>query len=189
MKKPLDANAVIAHTRCCIEQVVIKLNLCPFARKPFENGKIRFVVSTADQPETLRADLQTELEFLHATDTGAVETTLLIHPNVLNDFLDYNDFLDVADALIEEQGYAGEFQVASFHPHYQFAGTPVDAAENYTNRSPYPMLHLLREEELARALNSYPRPDKIPERNIRTLNELGAVHLREVLNQCLRCNP
>ena len=189
MKNSPNANAVIAHTRCWIEQVVIKLNLCPFARKPFENGKIRLVVSTAEQPETLRADLQTELEFLHATATSAVETTLLIHPNVLNNFLDYNDFLDVADALIEEYGYEGEFQVASFHPHYQFAGTPVNAAENYTNRSPYPTLHLLREAELERALDNYTRPDQIPERNIRTLNELGTEHMREVLSQCLRSEP
>ena len=189
MKNPPDTNTVIAHTRCWIERVVIELNLCPFARKPFENGKVRFVVSTADQPETLRADLQTELEFLHATDANEVHTTLLIHPYVLNKFLDYNDFLDVADRLIEEHGYEGEFQIASFHPHYQFAGTTLTAAENYSNRSPYPILHLLREEDVERALDSYPEPEKIPARNIRTLNALGAEHMREVLNQCLRNTP
>ena len=179
-----DANTIIAHTRCWIERVVIELNLCPFARKPFESGKVRFVVSRADQPETLRADLQTELEFLHSTGASEVQTTLLIHPNVLNQFLDYNDFLDVADALIEEQGYEGEFQVASFHPHYQFAGTTADAAENYTNRSPYPALHILREEELELAIDSYVHPEKIPERNIRTLNDIGAERMRVVLRQC-----
>ena len=138
MKNHPDANTVIAHTRCWIEQVVIKLNLCPFARQPFESGKVRCVVSGATLPEELRANLQTELEFLHANDADEVQTTLLIHPHVLNTFLDYNDFLDVADALIEAHGYAGEFQIASFHPQYQFAGTAADAAENYTNRSPYP---------------------------------------------------
>ncbi len=186
MKNPPDANTIIAHTCCWIERVVIELKLCPFARQPFESGTIRFVVSTADQPEALRADLQTELEFLSSTDADKVQTTLLIHPNVLNQFLDYNDFLNVADALIEEQGYTGEFQVASFHPQYQFAGAPADAAENYTNRSPYPALHILREEELERAIDSHPHPDKIPERNIDTLNELGAEHMRAVLSQCLR---
>ena len=188
MTTSLDTNTIIAHTRCWIEQVVIKLNLCPFARKPFDSGKIRFVVSTTDQPQALRTALKTELEFLSSTDTNAVETTLLIHPNTLNNFLDYNDFLGVADGLIEEQGYAGEFQVASFHPHYQFAGTQINDAENYTNRSPYPTLHLLREEQLERALDDYPHPEKIPERNIRTLNELGAEHLRALLNQCARDN-
>jgi len=184
-----DADSIIAQTRCWIEQVVIKLNLCPFARKPFENGKIRFVVCTTNQPQALRIALKTELEFLRSTEASAVETTLLIHPNALNNFLDYNDFLGVADALLEDQGYDGEFQVASFHPHYQFAGTTADAAENYTNRSPYPTLHLLREEGLERALDSYPNPDKIPERNIRTLNELGAEHMRNILSQCLRGEP
>ena len=186
MKNPPDADAIIAQTRCWIEQVVIKLNLCPFARKPFESGKVRFVVSTAEQPEALRADLQRELEFLSSTDADAVETTLLIHPNVLHDFLNYNDFLDVVDALIEEQDYEGEFQVASFHPHYHFAGTTTDAAENYTNRSPYPTLHLLREASLEHAIDGYAHPEKIPERNIRTLNELGAEHMREVLRLCMR---
>jgi hypothetical protein len=188
MKNLPDTDTVIAHTRCWIEQVVIKLNLCPFARKPFESGRVRFVVSTANQPEALRTDLQTELAFLSSTAAEAVETTLLIHPYVLNKFLDYNDFLDVADALIEEQNYAGEFQVASFHPLYQFAGTSADAAENFTNRSPYPTLHLLREENLERAIEGYPHPEKIPARNIRTLNQLGAEHLREVLRLCMRGN-
>ena len=186
MKNHPDANTIIAHTRCWIEHVVIKLNLCPFARKPFEAGNIRFVVSSTNQPEALRAALQQELKFLSSTDASVVETTLLIHPNVLNNFLDYNDFLDVADAVLEEQNYTGEFQVASFHPHYQFAGTQVDDAENFTNRSPYPTLHLLREENLQQALDHYAHPEKIPERNIHTLNELGTEHLREVLRRCLR---
>lgn len=186
MKNPPAIDTVIAQTRCWIERVVIKLHLCPFARKPFEGGNIRYVVSTTDQPETLRADLQRELEFLRSPEAEAVQTTLLIHPNVLNNFLAYNDFLGDVDALLEKQGYEGEFQVASFHPRYQFAGTTPDAAENYTNRSPYPMLHILREEVLERAIDGYPQVDEIPERNIDTLNELGAEHMRELLSQCMR---
>jgi hypothetical protein len=186
MKNHPDANTIIAHTRCWIERVVIELNLCPFARKPFEAGQVRFVVSAADQPEALLGDLHRELEFLRSTDAGEVETTVLIHPCVLKDFLDYNDFLGVVDALIAEEGYEGEFQVASFHPDYQFAGTTADDAENYTNRSPYPALHLLREEGLARAIDGYARPDKIPERNIRTLEDAGAERMRELLGQCMR---
>jgi len=186
MKNHPDANTIIAHTRCWIERTVIGLNLCPFARKPLEAGQVRFVVSLADEPEALLADLQRELELLRSTDAAQVETTVLIHPNVLNDFLDYNDFLDVVDALIEDDGYEGEIQVASFHPDYQFAGTEADDAENYTNRSPYPTLHLLREESLERAIEGYARPEKIPERNIRTLEEAGVDHMRDLLSQCTR---
>ena len=186
MKKPLDADTVIARTRCWIERVVVELNVCPFARKPYEGGQVRYVVSEADQPELLLEELHRELEHLRETDAAEVETTVLIHPYVLTDFLDYNDFLGVVDALIEEEGYEGEFQVASLHPDYQFAGTQFGDAENYTNRSPYPVLHLLREEELARAIAGYVRPDKIPERNIRLMEKLGAERMRELLSECMQ---
>lgn len=186
MKKNSDIETIIARTRYWTERVVVELNLCPFARKPYEDGQVRYVVSAADRPEDLLTDLHMELERLRATDAGEIETTLLIHPDVLNDFLDYNDFLGIVDALIEEGGYEGEFQVASLHPHYQFAGTQPDDAENYTNRSPYPILHLLREEGLARAIAGYARPDKIPERNIRTLEKIGAARMRELLDECMR---
>jgi hypothetical protein len=186
MKNHADIETIIARTRCWIERVVVELNLCPFARKPCESGQVRYAVSAAHRSEELLADVQSELELLRATDAGEIETTVLIHPDVLNDFLDYNDFLGAVDALIDEGGYAGEFQVASFHPHYQFAGTQADDAENYTNRSPYPMLHLLREEGLTRAIAGYARPDKIPERNIRTLEKLGAARMREILDECMR---
>jgi len=186
MKNHSDTETIIARTRCWIARVVVELNLCPFARKPYEGGKVRYVVSPAVRQEDLLADFHKELELLRATDAGEIETTVLIHPDVLNDFLDYNDFLGVVDALIDEGGYEGEFQVASLHPHYQFAGTLADDAENYTNRSPYPMLHLLREDGLARAIAGYARPDKIPERNIRTLEKIGAVRMREILDECMR---
>ena len=134
----------------------------------------------------LFTDLQHELEHLRQSDPEVVETTVLIHPYVLQDFYDYNDFLGVVDELIESGGYAGEFQVASLHPDYQFAGTQPGDAENYTNRSPYPILHLLREELLARAISSYARPDKIPERNIRVMNELGAAKMQAMLDECMK---
>jgi hypothetical protein len=165
MNKHPSPETVIARTRCWIERAVIEFNLCPFARKPYEGEQVRYVVSEATDPEQLLADLQQELEHLRATDPSALETTVLIHPWVLQDFLDYNDFLDVVDALLA-QGYEEEFQVASLHPDYQFAGTHPDDAENYTNRSPYPVLHLLRVEGVARTIASYANPDRIPERNI-----------------------
>jgi hypothetical protein len=181
-----DAATIIARTRYWVRQVVVELNLCPFARKPYEGGQVRYVVSDADQPEMLLEHLNTELEYLHEANENEVETTMLILPYVLQDFLDYNNFLGRVDGLIEDGGYAGEFQVASFHPDYQFAGTDIDDAENFTNRSPYPTLHLLREAGMARAIDSYARPDKIPERNIRTLDKLGAKHMRELLNKCMQ---
>jgi hypothetical protein len=186
MENHPDIETTIARTRCWIERVVVELNLCPFARRPYEGGQVRYVVSAAERPEDLLENVQRELELLRATDAGEIETTVLIHPGVLNDFLDYNDFLGIVDTLIEEGGYAGEFQVASLHPDYQFAGTEADDAENFTNRSPYPILHLLREEGLARAIAGYARPDKIPERNIRTLEKLGAARIREILYECMR---
>ncbi|HEY0720645.1 MAG TPA: DUF1415 domain-containing protein [Gammaproteobacteria bacterium] len=181
-----DDDTVIARTRCWISKAVVALNLCPFARKPYEGEQVRYVVSHAQTPDELFTELQHELEHLRATDPEVVETTVLIHPFVLQDFYDYNDFLGVVDELIETGGYASEFQVASLHPDYQFAGTQPEDAENYTNRSPYPILHLLREELLARAISSYARPDKIPERNIRLMNELGAEKMRALLDECMQ---
>lgn len=177
---------IIARTRHWIKRVVVELNLCPFARKPYEGELVRYVVSEATQPVDLLEDLNTELERLRKTDEKEVETTILILPYMLQDFLDYNDFLGMVDSLIDEGGYSGEFQVASFHPDYQFAGTHINDAENYTNRSPYPMLHLLRSSGMARAIDGYARPDKIPERNIRTMEKLGAERMRELLKECMQ---
>lgn len=181
-----DTGTIIARTRYWVKRVVVELNLCPFARKPYEGEQVRYVVSEAAQPVVLLEDLNTELEHLRETDEKDVETTILILPYMLQDFLDYNDFLGMVDTLIDEGGYTGEFQVASFHPNYQFAGTHADDAENYTNRSPYPMLHLLRSSGMARAIDGYARPDKIPERNIRTMEKLGAEHMRKLLSECMQ---
>lgn len=186
MKQLPNTSTIIARTRHWVKQVVVELNLCPFARKPYEGEQVRYVVSKAAQPVVLLEDLNAELEHLRETDEKDVETTILILPCVLQDFLDYNDFLGMVDDLLDEGGYTGEFQVASFHPDYQFAGTHADDAENYTNRSPYPMLHLLRSSGMARAIDGYARPDKIPERNIRTMEKLGAERMRELLKECMQ---
>ena len=152
---------------------MIGLNLCPFAKAVHAGNQIRYAVSNAQTPEALLADLGRELEMLAAADRADVQTTLLIHPRVLVDFVDYNDFLDIADAAVEELGFTGTIQVASFHPQYRFADTEPDAIENFSNRSPYPMLHLLREESVERAIAAFPDVARIPERNIETLRRIG----------------
>lgn len=163
----------IAATRHWLERVVIGLNLCPFAKAVHLKRQIRWVESTARDAESLLADLVRELRFLAAADPDAVETTLLIHPHALSDFLDYNDFLDVADAAVEQLGLDGVLQVASFHPDYQFEGTDRDDVGNLSNRSPYPTLHLLREDSIDRAVAAFPEAATIYERNIETLRRLG----------------
>jgi hypothetical protein len=171
---PADNPAdIIAATKDWLEKAVIGLNLCPFAKTVHVNDQIRYVVSDADTPEALLADLLRELQELAEADPAAIETTLLIHPGVLTDFLDYNDFLGVAEAAVADLDLEGVLQVASFHPQYQFAGTDPDDIENYTNRSPYPMLHLLREESVERAVAAFPDAAEIYEKNIATLRLLG----------------
>ena len=168
-----SADEVVAATRTWLEKAVIGLNLCPFAKAVHFGNQIRYAVSDAQTPEALLADLARELQTLAAADPAEVETTLLIHPRALVEFLDYNDFLDIADAAVEELGLTGTIQVASFHPHYRFADTEPDAIENYSNRSPYPTLHLLREESVERALAAFPDTGRIPDRNIETLRRIG----------------
>ncbi|MBB5209528.1 DUF1415 family protein [Chiayiivirga flava] len=163
----------IAATRVWLERAVIGLNLCPFARAPYVQRRVRFVESPATDVRALHDDLRAELERLRDTPAETVETTLLIHPHVLQSFLDYNDFLDLADALVEDLGLDGELQVASFHPDYRFADAEPDAIENHTNRAPYPILHLLREASIARVVDAIDDPDAIYERNIATLRRLG----------------
>ena len=176
MSTPPSADSTadtIAATRRWLERAVIGLNLCPFAKAVHAKDQVRFVLSDATTPGALLAQLGEELLLLRATDPDAIDTTLLVHPGVLGDFLDYNDFLDQADALVESLGLEGVLQVASFHPDYRFAGTHPDDAENRTNRSPHPTLHLLREDSVARAVAAFPDPDAIVSRNIETLRRLG----------------
>ena len=169
---PEDAPCLAATTRW-IERAVVGLNLCPFARAPHAQGKLRLRVSHARDTDALLDDLCGELQSLNALTPDECETGLLIHPFVLNDFLDYNDFLDVADAAVQTLGLEGEWQVAGFHPQYRFADTEPDAIENYSNRSPYPMLHLLREESVERAVAAFPDAGNLPNRNIETLRRIG----------------
>lgn len=163
----------IAQTRQWLERAVVGLNLCPFAKAPHGKGRIRWVLCEAREPEALLQVLAAELQHLAQADPEAVETTLLVHPHVLRDFEDYNDFLDVADAALEDLGLDGVLQVASFHPDYRFAGTAEDDIENCTNRSPHPTLHLLREDSVTRAVEAFPEAETIVEANQARLRALG----------------
>jgi len=162
----------------------VAFNLCPFAKRELVKDRVRFVVSKAKDEATLLDELAHELALLNVDE--AVETTLLIHPQVLQDFYHYNDFLEAADELLVDMNLEGVYQVASFHPDYQFGGTEPDDVENYTNRSPYPMLHLLREDSLSEAIDNYPEVDLIPERNIDCMNEQGLEKMQTLLNACLK---
>jgi hypothetical protein len=164
---------VIAATRVWLEKAVIGLNLCPFARNPHAHDRIRFVVSEQRSTAGLLIDLSFELQRLHQIDPLECETTLLIHPQVLADFHLYNDFLDDSDALVETLALSGELQIASFHPDYQFANTEPQDMENYSNRSPYPMLHLLREASVSLAADSHVDVNGIIDSNKQTLRKLG----------------
>lgn len=164
---------VIDETRHWVERAVIGLNLCPFAKAAQVHGLIRYGVSPATTQEALLADLTEELQRLAGSDPQQHETTLLVHPHVLQDFLDFNDFLDLADEAVRALDLEGVLQVASFHPAYRFEGTAADDIENWTNRSPYPTLHLLREDSIARAVEAMPDTDSIYRANIDTLRRLG----------------
>jgi hypothetical protein len=168
-----STDPVVVATRLWLEKAVIGLGLCPFAKAVHVRGQVRYFVSEARTEDALLGDLRAELQVLHAADPAQVDTTLLIHPHVLQDFADYNAFLDLADDALADAGLVGEIQVASFHPRYQFAGTGPDDIGNFTNRSPYPTLHLLREASISRAVRSGPDAATIYEANIATLEKLG----------------
>ncbi|PQV45404.1 DUF1415 domain-containing protein [Paraburkholderia sp. BL21I4N1] len=173
---PLPAeshDAVIAATRHWLTEAVIGLNLCPFAKAVHVKGQIRYAVSDATHMEAVLADLETELQTLVAADPNAVDTTLLIVPNALGDFLDYNDGLFFAERMIKQLRLEGVIQIASFHPFYQFEGSEPDEIENYTNRAPYPIFHLLREDSIERAVQAFPDAEAIYERNQETLRRIG----------------
>ena len=175
---PIDP---VAQTRIWLERAVIGLNLCPFAKAVHAKQQIRYVLSDATTPEALLEQLAEELVYLRDASPDEVDTTLIIHPDVLNDFLEYNDFLDNADAAVETLDLEGVIQVASFHPYYQFAGTAFEDVENFTNRAPYPTLHLLREDSVSRAVEAFPDADAIIDRNIETVTRLGAEGWRKLL--------
>jgi len=175
----MGSERVIDSVRKWVEFFVVEFNFCPFVKRELVNNRIRFAVTVAATEEQLLIALQTELELLNNDES--IETTLLIHPHVLQNFYYYNEFLSVADSLLVEMNLEGVYQIASFHPDYQFGGTDPGDVENYTNRSPYPMLHLLREDSLEKAIANYPDVDQIPTRNIELLNRLGSDKVKMIL--------
>ena len=170
---PLATNVVITDTQRWLERAVIGLNLCPFAKAEHVHGRIRYVVSSAESEDALLEDLRREAVYLQEADPAHCETTLLMHPRVLTEFLYYNAFLDRADALLQELELDGVLQIASFHPQNQFADAQTDDITNYSNRAPYPTLHLLREASVERAVNTFPDAADIYERNMETLRRIG----------------
>jgi hypothetical protein len=168
-----DAALVLQDTNAWLERAVIGLNLCPFAKAVHVKGQVHLAVSVARSPAELLDELRRELTDLQAEDPAVRDTTLLVVPGMLHDFLDFNDFMGDAQALLEELGLEGEIQIADFHPHYQFGGTQPDDITNFTNRSPYPTLHLLREASIDRAVEVFPDPEAIFETNMQTLKRLG----------------
>lgn len=166
-------DSVIALTRQWLERAVIGLNLCPFAKAVHVKQQIRYVVSTAQTPDELLAELAAELQRLDETDPAQIDTTLLIAPRMFEDFLDFHFFLGEADVVLKRSGLEGVIQIASFHPRFEFAGSAADDIANYSNRAPYPILHLLREASIDRAVTAFPDAADIYERNIETLERLG----------------
>ncbi len=169
----------IAATQAWLSSFVIHYNICPFARREQERNSIRYqVVSSKSLEKCLEAVIA---ECVHLDSDPNTETTLLIFADAFADFADFLDLLAIADQLLIDQGYEGVYQLASFHPDYCFAQTAQDDPSNYTNRSPYPMLHLIREDSIEKALENYPDPDSIPERNIALTRELGLEKLQAIL--------
>lgn len=171
----------IGKTKSWILNFVIGLNICPFAGQPFREDRIRYRLEETDRVEKLVKTLMEELEFLYKKKSKQVETSILIHPNVLTDFLDYNDFLSVAAVVLEEMDLEGEIQIASFHPDYQFADETQNAPSNYVTRSPFPMLHLIRESSVTKAIEMHPDIQQVPYDNIKKLNDLGLESIKELI--------
>ena len=184
----IDHQAIIENTKRWISSVVIGLNLCPFAKRVFQADLIKYVVSEAVNEEELLTDLWVELTSLANAPISQTETTLLIHPLALENFLDFNDFLAIADKLIAQLKLRGTIQIASFHPSYQFEGTEPEDVENYTNRSPHPMLHLLREESITKVAGDENELLEIPERNVKLLKSLGREKMLQLLNNAKQDN-
>ena len=169
----MSEEEILAATRHWLEKAVIGLNLCPFAKAVYVKNQVRLVVSRARHADDLLEELDCELDLLVATPADEIDTTLLIHATLFEDFLDFNDFLEVADGVVEEHELEGVIQLASFHPRFQFDGTEPDDISNYTNRAPFAMLHLLREASVEKAVEAFPEAEAIFEENIKTLEKLG----------------
>lgn len=181
-----NTDNVLEITKAWLETFVLGLNLCPFARHPFRTGKIKYVVFEGDDTEKLTETLVAELQYLDSTPPSVCETTLIILKEALPDFEEYLDYLEMAEIIVEQLDFEGIFQVASFHPDYQFDETLPNDVENYTNRSPYPILHLLREDSVERAIEAFPEVGDIPAQNIETMNKLGLQAVKKMLNDIKR---
>jgi hypothetical protein len=179
----VEQGDIVAATRHWLEVAVIGLNLCPFAKAVHVKHQIRYAVTQANSDSELLAVLRDELSLLAKADANDIDTTLLIHPQALTDFIDYTAFLRQADRLLRSHGHEGTLQIASFHPAYEFAGSAPDDIENCSNRSPYPMLHLLREDSIERAVAAFPDAGEIYERNIETLRRLGHTGWQRLFTQ------
>jgi len=179
----LDLNAQITqHTLNWVQSFIIKYNLCPFAKVPVNKGQLKMAVSTTTKKAQALEELMTEIFYLdHHPDT---ETTLFIFANAFKDFFSYLDFVEIAEQLLAEHEYEGVYQLATFHPDYYFADTDPDDPSNFTNRSPYPMVHLLREDSLEKAINAYGDTSKIPQQNIATMEKLGREELKRIRESC-----
>lgn len=175
----------ISHTRNWIESIVIGLNLCPFAKGVVHQEKVRYRISLANRYEDLLEDLLNEIQFLLDNEPEEVETSVIIHPNALTDFEDYLGFLDLAEEILEEGELEDMIQIAGFHPDYLFADSDTHDPANYTNRSPYPMLHLLRAQSLESAIEAYGDTSAIPERNIELMRDLGLEKVRQMRKDCM----
>ncbi|CAG4917293.1 DUF1415 domain-containing protein [Paraburkholderia saeva] len=183
---PLSAEtreSILSATRHWLTRAVIGLNLCPFAKSVHVKGQIRYTISEATNMEGVLVDLEAELQTLADTDPADIDTTLLIIPDALGDFLEYNDCLFFADRMLKQMRLEGELQIASFHPQYQFEGAGPDDIENYTNRAPYPVLHLLREASIERAVDAFPDAADIYERNQETMQRLGLEGWRKWMSE------
>lgn len=178
----MTKETIIKQTKAWLSDFIIKHNICPFAKREFDKDSIHYeVVDSESLEEQLHSLI---LACVQLDGSTQIETTLVIFPNRLESFDDYLDFLELANALMYKQGYEGVYQLASFHPHYNFEGVDLDDASNYTNRSPYPILHLIREDSLEKILASYPSPEKIPARNIKYTRKMGIEVLEQLLNKC-----
>ena len=174
----IDNEAIVKSVIHWFEQAVLGLNLCPFARRPYESNSIEFCLSTASDDEACLTDVYNNLDKLDSHPE--IETLVIILSSHLVNFDDYNQFLDLVDGLLEQEGWTGIYQVASFHPDYCFSDCDIDARENWTNRSPYPLLHLIRESSLSAVIESHPDIDSIPLKNIQTMNDLSALQMSSI---------
>jgi len=176
-KSALSVSAAQRHIRAWLDEFVVGLNLCPFARPLLDANNLRIAICEGSAPQALHRAFLLELDLLQGSTEQEIATTLLAFPHALSDFDDYLAFLDHAQQLLAESGLEGLVQLASFHPQYRFAGEGGDAASHYSNRAPYPLIHLLREDMLSRVLDEFTGPDKIPDRNIETLDAIGMEEL------------